>query len=60
MTQLEEYMKENTFSKKQLAKICDVSPYLLQRVVERKNVSSDTLLKISTATKIRVDDLLGI
>ena len=58
MTILEKYMKENNLSKKQLAQKCNISTYLLQRVLEKKCVLSNTLFKISCSTKIRVDDLL--
>ena len=53
-----EYMKEHNLSKKKFAEISGLTIYKLDGFLKNKNVLLDTLLDISRATKISIDELV--
>lgn len=61
MTKLEEFMKENCLSKKELANMCDVKVSVIKKLIDGINFRNalTPLFKISIATKIRADDLIA-
>ncbi len=54
-----EYMKKHSMTKKQFAEFAGLTTHKIDGFLKNKNVASTTLVKISQATKIRVDDLLN-
>ncbi|MGN1200777.1 MAG: transcriptional regulator [Candidatus Caccovivens sp.] len=57
---LTDFMKERNLSKKQLAKLCDISVYSLNQIFNMKNVSAKVAYKICLVTKIKLDDLINL
>ncbi len=57
---LERYMKNMFINKKQLAKRCEVSVYVINKVIKGKSVMSDNIYKICVETGLRADDLLNL
>ena len=56
---IKNYMESHNFTQKQMAKMCDVSVFTIQKILSGKGVlMGDTLVKICKTTKIKCDDLL--
>ena len=55
-----DYIKKHNLTKKELAKRCDVTVYILNRVINRTGGKASHLLKICKATGLKSDSILGI
>ena len=58
-SRLQQFLKENNLSKTELAKMCGLSVSAIDGFMAGKNVRMVTLVKISLATKIHADELVG-
>jgi len=55
-----EYMKTHQLSKKEFAHKCNITVYILNKVIERKGGKASHLVKICKASNLKADDILGI
>lgn len=58
---LEKYMKIHNLSKTELSRMCDVSVYIINKILQgERGVNGIYYYKICKVTKIKPDTLLGL
>ncbi len=54
---IENHIKENNISKTKFCKLCGISAYTLEKIIDNQNYRADALFKISKVINIEVHQM---